>query len=704
MKRGLALLAAVLLLACSEEPLTQISVVIDKEPELELDQVRLEVGGPDKTAMTQEGAQLPRKVTLVREGDGLGPLLLTIIGRRAGKDVVEQKANVTFVAGQKWTLTIVLSASCQALLHTCSQQETCDAGSCKPIPNRTAEQAFASNTDHGNDTDPDPLGDEPPLAGMGTTRCLIEMPRKNQRLFEGDRIKLQGHCWGDTDEELETGLQWISDGNKVIADHATQTIQSDSLERGMHELRLCITTDASPQPVCSEALPVSMNERPPPPTGTIDSVQQKGVDGMTGPFSSGEDITFIGSAAAVGSVRLNWIDNYIADFGQSKDATMSSPRVGRHRVIMVVTDEANQNQVPPATAVFDVIEAKRFKAGIKTLVQPFANVNNHLRDAGGATIAALAIDEGGTLFVSNARQVFAIPSDHLNASAEPAVVDSDSGDATTLAGVRAMVIDPRAPDSRIYFGTEEGVRVCDRTRGELPIAASACSTYRSDPGNELDDEPVTALARLEVDSQRWLAVGTERGLWIARDDEDGRAQSSRRVSIASDGEAVTAVVSSGDSFWFTTSSAGIYSFNPAMDDNIAALFPPDELLAPLTTLETDAEGGIWLGTQEHGISRFDSKSGRWQKAWGSGPPFEGLASDRVQAIARTIGTSMAMQRAMVWAGTPQGLTRLDVKISAYLTLDASAGLPSDDVRALGVLPNGNLVIGTSEGVALYDGL
>lgn len=701
-----ALLCSVLAAACADPPITQISVTVDQDPDFDppLQRVELLVATADGDALEpavasdldQPGHGLPRSVTLVRAGQVAEPLLLTTRGFRDGQTVVEHKATVRFTEDQLWHLQIVLSPRCESV--SCSPDMTCEAGECRNIqqlssapPDRRGEVPDAGpNGTVGPSLDAGPVTPEP--------RCVIERPRPGDPLFIGDDIKLEGRCVDRSGDALEEGLSWRSDVDGELATRASQTIKTAKLEPGMRSLQLC-AVDRENRMGCSPGLPLLLERKPTPPEAEIIGVTQEGVEGM-GPFSSARPIEFECSGIGVG-LRLNWRDNFIGDFGQAKYANMSAPRVGRHRVTLSAVDKANQSVMPAPTIVFDVIEQSRFEAGQTSVIQAFARVNDTLQQSGERAIAALASDARGMVFASNTRQVYVFEGDDANASAQPALVDMDSGDATTLGDVRAILIDARDPESLIYFGTTEGVRVCRYTPGELPIAERNCSEYAQDE-DPLAREAVTSIARLELENRRFLAIGTERGLWIAQD-EDGTANAPMRVPGID--EPIVGVVASDTTFWFSTSSTGVYRYDPVAG-SIPELTSIGAPPPPLRALAADLEGGIWLGSEDNGLRRLEP-NGVWQSQWPRGEPFEGLASDRIQALAPAMGMSMSRRVQMLWVGTDRGVTRLDYRMIAFLTLDEAAGLPSDDVRAFSVLPRSDqsdlLVIGTSEGIALYDG-
>jgi len=121
----------------SAEPVTELLVVVDSDLPVpaELDAVRVEVSGAMAASasggLTGPGATpLPRTVGLVHRGGPLGPLEVTVIGTRAGTEVIRARAITSFIEGRTLILPIMLARTCAGI--TCSADRTCSGGDCAP--------------------------------------------------------------------------------------------------------------------------------------------------------------------------------------------------------------------------------------------------------------------------------------------------------------------------------------------------------------------------------------------------------------------------------------------------------------------------------------------------------------------------------------------------------------------------------------------
>ncbi len=131
------LLAAGLALAgCAE--LTEVLVVIDTDLAVpaELDELRVDVIGPDGVARRSEGRlsgpdELPRTLALVHRGGALGPVSVTVTGIAAGSNVVQRRARFDFVPGETRVLRMTLLGACAAT--RCVGDVTCGENGCRPI-------------------------------------------------------------------------------------------------------------------------------------------------------------------------------------------------------------------------------------------------------------------------------------------------------------------------------------------------------------------------------------------------------------------------------------------------------------------------------------------------------------------------------------------------------------------------------------------
>jgi ligand-binding sensor domain-containing protein len=377
-------------------------------------------------------------------------------------------------------------------------------------------------------------------------------------------------------------------------------------------------------------------------------------------------------------------------------ATISKPPIGRHQVIMTVTDEASQTFTHKIE--FDVLDVARFEAR-GHLIDPFEAVNAELSASGESGVTALTTDSSGLAFVSNGEQVYAFQSDSLDATPSPLSIDSETSETVVLNDVTAILVWENGDNSHIYLGSDQGVLSCEYTLGTTPIQSDRCRRYENADGDVTPDGQVTSLAKHSIGDRNWLAIGTDSGLYVSAD-EDGRMGDV--VVVTSDEEPIRGVVANGGSFWFATEYNGVYQYD-VLTSQIPSLFSTGAPAPPFTTLAVDTGGGLWMGSAGHGLGHFESRTGVWQ-GWMAGDRFEGLASNTIQCITSGYGLSQGLSREVIWVGTDHGLTRVEPLLPSFTTLATDAGLPSDDVRAVAIAGlSGHVLVGTSEGLALYNG-
>jgi hypothetical protein len=161
---ALAVAMAVGLFACSPAP-TQLIVVVDTDLAIpgELDEVRISVTS-DRGAMGSERqplaspALLPLTLSLVAEGEDLGPVEVVAEGRLDGVLVVSRLARAMLVRGETRMLRLHLVADCVGV--DCGADESCGETGCGPIdvvaPPWPGSPPRLSDPDAGMDGGPRP--------------------------------------------------------------------------------------------------------------------------------------------------------------------------------------------------------------------------------------------------------------------------------------------------------------------------------------------------------------------------------------------------------------------------------------------------------------------------------------------------------------------------------------------------------------------
>jgi signal transduction histidine kinase/ligand-binding sensor domain-containing protein len=115
-----------------------------------------------------------------------------------------------------------------------------------------------------------------------------------------------------------------------------------------------------------------------------------------------------------------------------------------------------------------------------------------------------------------------------------------------------------------------------------------------------------------------------------------------------------------------------------------AAFPDDVIFQAPFAMAEDGQGGVWLGTREAGLVRW--QDGRFEKVDVTSDAIEALCFDRAGAL---------------WIGTPHGLLRLkDGKVDRYTR---EHGLTHQNVTAIVEDRDGNLWVGTAGGLNRLSG-
>jgi len=142
--------------------------------------------------------------------------------------------------------------------------------------------------------------------------------------------------------------------------------------------------------------------------------------------------------------------------------------------------------------------------------------------------------------------------------------------------------------------------------------------------------------------------------------------------------------------WIGTEDQGLWRYDPAAPAtadyiHFAAADGPDD--DNIYALACDKSGRVWAGTLNHGVAVFNGQK------WGSYAPPDGPLGCRVFALA------VNPVSGGVWMATEAGLARYEQKRWTYYT--HADGLPSDTATALAFAPNGTLYVGTEcDGIAI----
>jgi signal transduction histidine kinase/ligand-binding sensor domain-containing protein/CheY-like chemotaxis protein len=108
----------------------------------------------------------------------------------------------------------------------------------------------------------------------------------------------------------------------------------------------------------------------------------------------------------------------------------------------------------------------------------------------------------------------------------------------------------------------------------------------------------------------------------------------------------------------------------------------------------DSRGGLWLGTLETGMRRLDPTTGRFT-IYTHSPARDALSSPQVNAV-------LVDRSGTVWAGTENGLGRMDAASGKFTTYYERDGLPSSTINSILEDAAGDLWLSTSSGLSRYD--
>ncbi len=131
------------------------------------------------------------------------------------------------------------------------------------------------------------------------------------------------------------------------------------------------------------------------------------------------------------------------------------------------------------------------------------------------------------------------------------------------------------------------------------------------------------------------------------------------------------------------------------------------------TIFQDSKKRIWIGTNGGGLNLYDeSNGGKFSHYSFKEGSKNSLSSNSVYSIVESKNKNFGNNNTILWIGTSNGLNKLvinnsdsknisqsDVKVTYYTTKD---GLTDNSIRSIVEDENGNLWLGTSSGITLFD--
>jgi signal transduction histidine kinase/ligand-binding sensor domain-containing protein len=307
-------------------------------------------------------------------------------------------------------------------------------------------------------------------------------------------------------------------------------------------------------------------------------------------------------------------------------------------------------------------------------------------------------------------------------------------------------------ESVIWFGTDKGVFRFDKNapRSEL-VSADAESNFvrtlfqmrsgkifagtnrglfsrensREDWHENSDFIGKTIFGIAETDDGR-LLVGTANGLFV-----NGKLQSPV-VDRKQDAESVRAIRQFQNKIYLAIYGRGV----EAIENNLRPIvFPASEAdarLREVTSLHAERNEKLWIGTAQSGVFIFDGKRFSQDAALADlkNAPVRAIGGDSEKGVwfatggkglfvyqngklenvlpetnARSVFLESNTEQPSVWTATDKGLfhLRFDQEFGWLRSrLEVEQGLPSQNIFALLLEPDGNLLIGTNRGVVRYQ--
>lgn len=178
--------------------------------------------------------------------------------------------------------------------------------------------------------------------------------------------------------------------------------------------------------------------------------------------------------------------------------------------------------------------------------------------------------------------------------------------------------------------------------------------------------PETLITSLAQDGGKGLLIGTERGVFQLRDGQLSPWQ-------ATTGWLVRDVVADGGGGWLVGTDDGVHWLHKG--GQWQHLFPGERV----DRVRRDAAGGLWISLSAGRLEHY--AEGQRERIQVPGQVSPALTIDR---------------EGLVWAGSTDGLFRVDLGAAAGLT--RAEGLGSDYVRAITQTNDGTIWIGHSEGM------
>ena len=261
--------------------------------------------------------------------------------------------------------------------------------------------------------------------------------------------------------------------------------------------------------------------------------------------------------------------------------------------------------------------------------------------------------------------------------------DPDDPNSLTLTFVNAVFEDN---NHILWIGNDDGINRIDRSTGKRTLVPAGL------PRNPM----VISIAQ---DQEGWMWFGTYGDGLRRLDPKSGTYREYRHSrtdpTSLSNNEVHRIFVDHQGTVWVATDD-GLGRFDRATDT-----FQTFKVQAwsrrsqSYVSIAEDSSGRLWLGTAESGLHRFDPTSGDF-KIYRADPQHpQGLRDD-------TVPTVYVDKSDAIWAGTQNGLNRLDPKTGRFTAYDTRNGLPGNTISCIREDWHGNLWLSTNNGISRFD--
>jgi ligand-binding sensor domain-containing protein/signal transduction histidine kinase len=131
-----------------------------------------------------------------------------------------------------------------------------------------------------------------------------------------------------------------------------------------------------------------------------------------------------------------------------------------------------------------------------------------------------------------------------------------------------------------------------------------------------------------------------------------------------------------------------------LTDQFRAYKAPSPGLNEIDVIAEDSDGALWIGSSHYGLTRFNPATATFMAF---------RHSNAAGSLSNDVVTSMLIDHAgILWAGTPDGLNRLDRTTNRFATYRKGDGLPGNFVNGVVEDASGDLWITTSYGLSHFN--